>query len=148
MPLRDYDYRDPGLLIQEVHARRPLTSGDVLLILVDRPSTQQRIVRIDRLPLTAAIPHYLPASDALAKAVRAMAIPDAPRPPRHSMMTIVSRRGLTVFGAGEGNWLQGWRYSNHGANAYSGDLILVTEHGWRDFDTGWGGHQPCLHLDV
>ncbi|MDO9457254.1 hypothetical protein [Nocardioides sp.] len=59
-------------------------------------------------------------------------------------MTIVVRPGLTVLGAGEYAWLNGWRYANHLRSCYSSGLMLVTGHGWMDFMTEWGGESPAM----
>lgn len=144
MKLRSYDFRDPAELIEQVHAREPLQAGDAMLVLVKNPSSEQQIVQIDRLPVDACIPHYLAVTKLLSDRVRAMSIPDEPRPPRHSVMTVIARHGLTVFGDNESQWLLGWRYSNHLCNTFNSDLILVTEHGWHDFSTDWGGHHPRI----
>ena len=53
-------------------------------------------------------------------------------PPTHAGVLIVVRRGLCVFGVNEGLWCSAWRYVNHLRRLYSGDLVLVTEHGWLD----------------
>lgn len=29
-------------------------------------------------------------------------------------------------------------------SAYTGDVTVVTEHGWADFMTNWGGHSPSM----
>jgi hypothetical protein len=85
-------------------------------------------------------------SQLLCDVVNAMPIPERSRDtgPRHSIMTIVARRGLAVWGTTEKEWLIAWRYSNHLTNAFSGDLILVTEHGWTDFMSRLGGLEPRL----
>jgi hypothetical protein len=49
-----------------------------------------------------------------------------------------------VFGPSEDQWFLAWRYSHHFAQAYDGGVILVTEHGWRDFSSDDGGHSPAL----
>jgi hypothetical protein len=76
-----------------------------------------------------------------------MPIPKRPRGEiDHAVMTIIARRGMAVFGRREQPWLLGWRYSNHLADVFDSDVILMTEHGWCDLMTDWGGHQPRLTL--
>lgn len=144
MELHSFDVRDPAELIEEVARREPLRDGDVLLVLVEDPSTAQRIVQIDRLEIDARIPHYLAARDLLADHVQAMPIPLRPERIRHTVVTVLARRGLTVFGGNEANWFSAWRYSNHLCSTFDGGMILVTEHGWRDFMTDWGDHYPRI----
>ena len=48
------------------------------------------------------------------------------------------------MGPNEGQWFLAWRYVNHFQRLFSGDLILVTEHGWTDFMTKLGGAEPSL----
>ena len=59
-------------------------------------------------------------------------------------VTIVVRPGFAVFGPNEGVWCRGWRYANHVQDVYTGELILVTEHGWVDFMTDACGHEPRM----
>jgi len=65
-------------------------------------------------------------------------------PSEHSLMTVVVRPGHTVFGPNESVWFKGWRYSNHFEAITTGDLIVVTEHGWLDFMTNEAGHSPRM----
>jgi hypothetical protein len=65
--------------------------------------------------------------------------------PWHSIMTIVARHGYAVFGPDEGAWLEAWLFSNHLSGAFSGELVVMTEHGWADQSTGWGGDEPRIH---
>jgi len=147
MELDSYEYRDPGQVLIDVAAGHALKEGDGLLALVRAPSTDQEVIHVSRLGRDewVAVDRYT-RSQLLCEAMRAMPVPDlrAAGPPRHSVMTIVARRGLTVLGGREGEWLMAWRYSHHLLAAFTGDLILVTEHGWTDFMTGWGGDEPRL----
>ncbi len=65
-------------------------------------------------------------------------------PPSHAGVLIVVRPGLCVLGANEGRWSNAWRYVNHLQRMYSGDLMLVTEHGWCDFMSEYAGSTPAL----
>lgn len=53
MTLEPYDYRDPEALITEVAERVLLRAGDVYLVLVAHPSTEQRIEQVVLLDLDA-----------------------------------------------------------------------------------------------
>jgi hypothetical protein len=145
--LRPSEFRDPGQLVADVMTTHPLAKGDVLLALVHDPSGDQDIVEVRSLAGAnwADLDRY-GRSRFLHDEARKLPVPDWTRGegPRHSIMTIVARRGFAVVGPDEAAWLIAWRYSNHTTHAYSGDLILITEHGWTDFMTGWGGSRPHL----
>jgi hypothetical protein len=146
MKLREFEYRDPEQVLRDVMGRHSLRAGDVLLVLVHRPSTKQEVVSVTRLDLRRRKDFdSFERSQMLAEAVQAMPIPGWEQgPPEHSVMTIVARHGWCMIGPAEGEWLSAWRYSNHLCNTYSSDLIVVTEHGWTDFMTGLGGDEPRL----
>jgi hypothetical protein len=147
MTLATYRYRDPGEVVADVAARHELVEGDALLALVDDPSGRQEVVHATRVAsATWAGLDDFGRSQLLCDTAKAMPIPErfSSGGSRLSIMTIVARRGLAVMGAAEGQWLTAWRYSNHLTDAYVGDLILVTEHGWTDFTTGSGGREPRL----
>jgi hypothetical protein len=147
MALAPYQYRNPGEVVADVAARHELVEGDAFLALVDEPSGRQDVVHVTRVSSEQWVGlDEFGRSQLLSDAAQAMPIPKGlPRGgPRHSIMTIVARRGLTVMGGAEAHWLTAWRYSNHLTNAYAGGLILVTEHGWTDFMTRSGGHEPRL----
>jgi hypothetical protein len=144
MELSTYEYRDPSRLIWQLARRVQLSAGMVYVVLVARPSTEQRIVTTRALDLPALIGDYQEACEELQNVMRLLPIPAGPPPPDHSVETVLVRPGLCVFGPNESRWMEAWRYSNHLTNAFVGDLILVTEHGWCDFMTYEAGHSPAL----
>lgn len=143
MTLRPYEYRNPARLIEEVSERVPLRAGDVYLVLVAHPSTEQRIVKIVLLDLDAEQDDYEHGRRELERLVPRLGIPDV-HPITHGVMTVVVRPGLTVLGRIEWLWLAAWRYSNHFVRCFDTDLILVTEHGWADFISDLGDAQPAM----
>jgi hypothetical protein len=143
MELKPYDYRDPESLITEVAERVPLRPGDVYLVLVAHPSTEQRIEKVVLLDLDADQEGYQHTREELRRVMQTLPIPDVV-PPIYGVMTVIVRSGLTVIGAGEEAWLLGWRYSNHFRRCYDTDLILVTEHGWMNLMAGIGGCSPTM----
>lgn len=143
MSLENYEFRDPAALIDEVAHRVPLREGTAYVALVAHPSSDQRIVAIERLNAPAVLDHYEDARDELYDTMQRLPIPDT-FPLTHATVTIVVRRGLCVLGPSEGHWLSAWRYSNHLTGSFTGDLILVTEHGWTDFMTGHADTSPAL----
>jgi hypothetical protein len=145
-----YDLRDPGQLVADVMARHPLREGDGLIVCVREASGEQALIDVVRIA-EARWRHLdrVERSELLAKTARRLPIPKwNGGPPNHSIVTVVARGGFAVFGSSEAEWMIAWHYSNHQTNAYSADLILVTEHGWTDFMSGWGGHEPSLALGV
>lgn len=147
MELKPYDYRDPGEIVRAVADRERLTREAAFLVLVEDPSTTQRVVSITRLEAPARLSDYEPARDELHDLLEQAPIPISGRRdggPRHSATVVVARRGLCVLGPNEALWFNAWRYVNTLAAVYTSNLILVTEHGWHDFATRWGGSTPAL----
>jgi hypothetical protein len=147
MELRPYEYRDPGEVLTAVVADRSLSDGDMLLALVHDPSGDQRVLRTIRLDSEHSRrldPYQGP--DILAGYLRQLAVPmrQPEEPPRFSVMTISARRGLAVFGPAECACMSAWRYCGHLVDAFVGEMMVVTEHGWADFMSGLGGREPRL----
>ncbi|HEU5042803.1 MAG TPA: hypothetical protein VFT75_01560 [Nocardioidaceae bacterium] len=101
-------------------------------------------VAVRSLRTPALIDDWYDAREELYDVMQSFAIPDEPRPPRHSAITFVVRRGLCVLGPNEGRWMSAWRDSNHLTNAYDGSVVLVTEHGWYDFMTDAAALTPSI----
>ena len=118
-----------------------------MLVLIRAPSVDQQIVRTVRFTETPPpqVDHW-ERSEFLRRIVEQLEVPACKigEPPSHSVMTITARRGWAVFGPSEFSWLAGWRYSNHLAPVFVGDLLLITEHGWADFMSGRAGRLPAL----
>ena len=64
--------------------------------------------------------------------------------PQHVLTTVVCRPGRVVPGPVELFWLLAWRYSNHHADAFDGDVYLVTDHGWTGTHDQRAGFTPAL----
>ena len=144
MTLRSSDLRDPHDLMRQLTTRVSLTEDTAFLLLVAEPSTRQELVTVQRLRTPAALSHWGEARDELQRTVESLTIPRGAGPPSHLLLTVVVRAGLCVFGPHEDQWLLAWRYSHHFAQAYDGGVILVTEHGWRDFMSDEAGFSPAL----
>jgi len=144
MSIRSSDFRSPAQLIDQIATAVPLVEDTAYLVLVARPSTEQRIVTIRRLETPALIDDYDEPHDEIYAVMQTLPIPERPAPLEHSVITVVVRPGLCVFGPNEGCWMNAWRYSNHFRNAFDGRLILVTEHGWCDFMTDTAGVSPSM----
>ncbi|MGH8967342.1 MAG: hypothetical protein ACRDXB_18725, partial [Actinomycetes bacterium] len=127
----------------DVAQRVPLIEDTAYLALVAQPSTEQRIVTVQRFTTPALIDDYDEPREEIRARVDALPIPDA-FPITHSLLTVLVRPGLCVFGPNESVWLAAWRYSNYMARAFGSELILVTEHGWCDFVTECADTEPAL----
>ena len=104
------------------------------------------VVRVHR----GELPRHREASDVLKTRAEAMAgerpwVDGRWMPPRHVFVTVVCRSGRVVPGPDELFWLLAWRYSNHLAAAYNGDVYLVTGHGWTGCADKRAGFTPALH---
>jgi hypothetical protein len=145
MTLEPYEFRDPGALVADVLQRHPVAAGDALLVLVHHPSTVQDVVHVTRMHVDDLDRDAWEDGQRLGAAVRAMPIPSwNGEPPEHAVTTILARRGLAIIGPRERGWLAAWRYSNHLMHAYSGEVIVLTEHGWVEFVGDRGGFAPRL----
>ena len=144
MTLHSSDVRSPAGLIGQVAGQVPLVGDSVYVVLVARPSMEQRIVAIHRLTTPALIDDWQEARDEIYDVMQQLPTPPRPAPLDHTVLTVLVRRGLCVFGPNEGRWMSAWRYSNHLTNAFDGRVILVTEHGWADFMTDTAGRSPAL----
>ena len=153
-----WDVREPATVIGEALRRRRPRPGDVLVALVQAGDDPDQglvdVVRAHR----GDLPGRYEASDLLRAQAEAM-VGERPwvdgrwMPPRHVFVTVVCRSGRVVPGPEELFWLQAWRYSNHHAAAYNGDVYLVTEHGWTGCADKRAGFTPALdprpsHLEV
>lgn len=142
--LKAFDVRDPGILIDEISSEVPLTDGAVYLALVENPSSDQRLVTVDRFPGDCRDPIPDDLSTQICQAMELLPLPAQHHPVTHKVVTVIVRSGFTVMGRVELEWSLGWRYSNHLRPAFTGGLLLVTEHGWLDEMTGWAGHLPRM----
>jgi hypothetical protein len=144
MTTHSWTLRSPAQVITTIAERVPLEPNAALVALVHEPAEKQHVVAVERLSTPAVIDEWTVAREEIREVMERLPIPDEPRPPQHTAVTVVVRPGLCVFGQNEANWLSAWRYSNHLTNAYSGSLILVTEHGWSDFMSETAGLSPAM----
>lgn len=144
MTLRPWQLHDPARLLTEVADRFPLVEGTALLALVHRPSTEQKLVGVERLRTPAVIKDLDEAGEEISELMQRFDIPVRPRRPEHSAVTVVVRDGLCVLGPNEGDWYRAWRYRNHLQNAFDGGLVLVTRHGWVDVLSDTAGISPAM----
>lgn len=144
--VKPYELRDPARLIREVAECVTLSEDTAWLALVHHPSTDQQLVQVDPLPVPALLDDDDDISAHLRAAAEACGIGWGVRGqgPEHMAVTIVVRPGYAVFGPNEAVWCKGWRYANHFQAVYTGELVLVTEHGWTDFMTDAAGHEPRM----
>lgn len=146
MSTRPWDVADPGRLVDEVAERVSLRWNSVHLAVVSDPSTDQRLEHLETLPTPAIIGHHRQVRGVLKTVTRdQLPIPPLPHEPvRHAVVTVIVRDGLTVLGDNERQWRTAWQFANHLRAAYTGALVLVTEHGWLDEASGIGGRTPRM----
>lgn len=143
MKLDPYEFRDPGGVLRDLAGQARLESGAAFLLLVEHPSTEQRVLRVDRLRTPAEITDDEAACDEMRDVIATYDLPDT-HPITCAVMLVLVRPGLCVTSDSEKWWHRAWRYVNHGRALYSGDLMVVTEHGWWDTMSDLGEARPCL----
>ena len=144
-----WDIRAPATILGELLRRSRAEPGQVLVALVtsgdDADEELVDVVRVHH----GDLPGRRDASDLLRTHAEAIAgerpwVGGRWMPPRHVFLTVVCRSGRVVPGPDELFWLMAWRYSNHFAAAFNGDVYLVTEHGWTGCADKRAGFSPAL----
>jgi hypothetical protein len=153
MRLDPWLLRDPETFLRDLHALVPVAHG-LTVSLVHEPSTAQHLVAAATIHRPEKVPgydarddlHSSLVSDLLRRAATALWGDDDPgwQRPEHAFVTTIVRDGRVVFGPGEYDVLAAWRYSNHCLPVFGGDLVLVTQHGWRTFAEDLCGALPAL----
>lgn len=137
--------RDPGELLRELLPRYELDTGDLLVVAVRHPSTDQEMIGALRVPrdLWEDMERH-ERSDLLCRLANSLPIPPrAPRGPTECvLLTVVPRSGIAVVDSHDAEVYTAWRYSNHLTDALDTTLLLVTEHGWFDSMANRGGAEP------
>lgn len=151
-PMRTYhpwEVRDPAAMLDVVLTVRRPGPGDVFVVLLRRADTSEQtvldVVRVHQ----GHPPEPHEASEMLRDRASRLV---GPRPwtgdhwasPQHVLTTVVCRPGRVVPGPVELFWLLAWRYSNHHADAFDGDVYLVTDHGWTGTHDQRAGFTPAL----
>lgn len=147
--------RDPGRFLDELFGVVPCRPG-VVVTLVRRPSTDQQLlaaVPLTWLPFTGdADGEPAREEDASARSERRAATRLwGRRSMRHeprdfTFVTVSIRRGRVVPGAQEASLRRAWWFSNHLLPALYGEIVLVTEHGWRASFGDVVGRCPALDV--
>ena len=124
----------------------PLVEGSALLAVAEDPSTRQRLTHIERLPVDSRLADHEDARDLLYDVMNeTLPVPDFAGPDtRHTVLTVLVRSGFAVPSRYESEWALAWRYSNHMRGAWTGDMTIVTEHGWYDMHSHWAGSRPAM----
>lgn len=147
-----WDLRDPAGFLQRLARLMPLTPSTIVA-LVHQPSTRQDLlaaVRIDWSEDPTRSPgrelDRMARSDLLRDVAHKLwGTRDERRGrPEHAFVTVVVRPGRVVFGPRDCDVLSGWRYANHALPVFGGELLLVTEHGWRAFADHSGRATPAM----
>jgi len=138
--------RDLSAVMSQIAELCPLTAGSALLAVVEDPNMQQRLTHIERLPVDARISEHEYARELLYAVMNdTLPVPDFAGPgTRHTVLTVLVRPGFAVAGPHEREWATAWRYSNHLRGASTGDMVVVTEHGWYELLSHWAGSTPAM----
>ena len=153
------DQRDRARVLGEILRRYPVAPvrpGTTLIAHLDRATQAVLGVRSIRTPTPV-----LDANDCfqeaqflrLSEELRAVAQDLVPRqiwdrrrkgPPKSELITVVCREGEPVITPTELIYHWGWRYSNHFADAFNGEVFVLTPQGWAELYTKWTSTQPAL----
>ena len=141
--LEPYEFRDPAALMAELAERISLDEGTAHLVLVDHPSTVQRIARTERLTTPAEILSGEDAEDEMRDVIDGWPLPEVRRP-RHSTPARARAAGPVRVRPQRGPVAARGPYLNHLRPLYTGNCVLVTEHGWVDWMTYLAGPTPAM----
>jgi hypothetical protein len=133
MDFENWELAAPARLIREIALRYRLVAGLALLAVVEDPHGSQTTRHVEVLPIDCRIARDTQAADLLHEAMQHLPLPDpGDRDTRHSVVTVIVRPGPAKAGRHEDAWASAWRNTNHLRPAFTGNLLLVTEHGWYD----------------
>lgn len=153
-----WDVANPQKTLSDVVARASPAAGDVIVVtMAAHAGGATQVVDITTVHTAAAAIERFAASDLLRHHTVAV-VPDhppagsvradggrRPRPARdYVVVTVVCRTGRVVPGAAEVFWAKAWRYANHFANAYDGDIYTLTPDGWTGSHDRRAGFTPAL----
>ena len=145
--------RDPARFLERLARLMPLTPSTIVA-LVHRPSTRQELLAAVRIDWSEVVPTRSPDQE-LDRMARSDLLHDVANQlwgdradrrdrPAHAFVTVVIRPGRVVFGSSEFDVLDAWRFANYAPPVFGGELLLVTEHGWRAFADDSGGATPAM----
>lgn len=143
MNLEPWDFKDLDQLMREIADRIDLIEDTAYVALVRRPSTDQQLVDVRMLDSPALVDDGDDLSEEMRAAAESFGIPDT-RECLHCILTILVRPGRCLIGPNEAVWLNAWRYANHFQRTFSGELVLVTQHGWVAWPHYEAARTPCM----
>lgn len=145
MDLETWDLHDPAALIHQLAERHPFRPGRVVVGLVQLTPIPQRLVESDVIWDADEHPSDFEAVRELVELEARRMVgtrPIARRPPDHTWITVVCRRGRVIMSHADFVWFYAWRYSNHLTGTFVGEYVGATEHGWRLWGTDLGAAFP------
>ena len=141
-----WELRDPGAAVEAIARQHVLRPGQVVVGLFELPSSIQRLLDTalvfegDHAPTDVRDCAWL--IDQAAHQVF------GPRlvvgEPRHAFVTVVVRHGSLEILDDDRRWLLGWQHADHRLPAYTGELFVFTEQGWRSPAHPLRGHHPVF----
>lgn len=146
-----WDVVDPARVLTDV-LRRVTAEPDAVFVAMLRTGEHQELVNVAQIHVGAPLELH-DASELLRRHARSVAgyrpwEGSGWRRPQFLFVTVVCRRGRVIPSAQDYFWLMAWRYSNHGSNAFDGDVYLVTEHGWTGCVDRRAGFAPHLGAGI
>jgi hypothetical protein len=145
MELESWELAEPARFIERIASGHRLVAGLALLAVVQDPVSSQTITHIEELPIDCRIEHPSQAAELLYTTMQQIPLPDsAGHGTQHSVITVIVRPGLATAGRHEAAWKVAWSNSNHLRPAFTGNLVVVTEHGWYDELSSVGAGVPRM----
>jgi hypothetical protein len=153
-----WDVANPRKTLREVVDRARPVDGDVVVVtmaartggatqILDVTTVHTAGAPLERHEASELLRRYAVATVPELPPARAGARADHEGRPRgldYVVVTVVCRGGRVVPGPTEMFWALAWRYANHLANAFDGDVYTVTPHGWTGLSDERAGFTPAL----
>ena len=142
---QSWDLFDPGDVLRQLDARIPLVPGRVVVgVLPVADGGSRNVTRAVELHPPGPHPDQDEASHRILDVAEELAGLRSAGPPTQVFVTAVCRLGPVIDSPNEWFWFYAWWYANHVADAFLGDIYVVTEHGWTGVMDRRAGYQPVV----
>ncbi|MEI2778597.1 MAG: hypothetical protein V9G19_22040 [Tetrasphaera sp.] len=147
-----WDLKDPAATLADILRTSDAGLGDVVIAHVDLESqhvTGTHVMPPDTPASRPADDPDLDLSDRLRRIAEELAperewTGDRRGPITGFLFTVVCRDGRVVDTAVEWRWMNAWWFSNQNTTAFTGDVYVVTPHGWTGILDTRAGLTPTL----
>lgn len=144
-----WDLVDPSDVLRQLDARIPLIPGRVVVgVLPVAPGGARLVTGAVEIHPPGPKPAEDEARQRVSSVAEELAGPRMAGAPTQVFVTAVCRRGMVVDTSNEWFWFHAWWYANHVADAFLGEIYVVTEHGWTGILDRRAGYQPAVQEDV